>query len=308
MLLRRNALILSNIPLVHADYQPFLVALDKTEDIGVLALDASGGVDHQDADVGSLDGSDRADHRVVFDVFVDLLLLADTGCVDQIEVEAEFVVARIDGVACGTGHIGNDVAVFADEGVDERRFAGVGASHYGESGDILELFVVIGRLREFLDDVVEEVACAVAVGGAYGVGVAEAEAVKFGHIVKPVVGVYLVGYQDHRLARFTQDLSHMVVQIGNAVHGVDHEEDFVGLLDGDVHLLVDLFLEHVVGIDHPSAGVDDGEFTSAPFDLAILAVAGCSGRRVDYGLAGFGQAVEQRGFAHIRAPYYSYKL
>ena len=100
----------------------------------------------------------------------------------------------------------------------------------------------------------------------------------------------------------------MVVEVSHAVHGIDYKKDFVGLLDGQLDLLVDLAFENIVGIHHPSAGVDDGEFTSAPFDLAILAVAGCSGRRVDYGLAGFGQAVEQRGFAHIRTSDYCYEL
>lgn len=114
------ALVLGDVPFVYNYDEPFLVALDKREDADVLCLDAACGVNHEYADVGGLDGADRADYRVVLDILVDLVLLADAGCVDEVEVEAELVVARVDGVACRAGDVGDDVAVLADEGVDQR--------------------------------------------------------------------------------------------------------------------------------------------------------------------------------------------
>ena len=41
----------------------------------------------------------------------------------------------------------------------------------------------------------------------------------------------------------------------------------VGLLDGQLYLLVDFGFEDIVGIHHPSAGVDDGEGTEARKDI-----------------------------------------
>lgn len=46
------------------------------------------------------------------------LFFAYAGSVDQIEVKSKLVIARIDGVAGGSGYIGDDVAVLAYEGVD----------------------------------------------------------------------------------------------------------------------------------------------------------------------------------------------
>lgn len=139
--------------------RPFFVALDEGEDIDVLRFDATGGVDHEDADVGGFDGSDGTYYGVVFDVLVDFVLFAYAGCVDEIEVEAELVVARVDAVASGSGNVGDDVALLADEGVDDRGFAGVGTAHDGKLGYVLEVlrFVLVER-RELADYVVEEVA------------------------------------------------------------------------------------------------------------------------------------------------------
>ncbi len=99
----------------------------------------------------------------------------------------------------------------------------------------------------------------------------------------------------------------MVVEVGGAVHGVDDEEYYLCLLDGEVHLAVDLRLEDVVGVDHPSACVDDGEFDAVPVDLAVLAVACGAGGGVDDGCACLCETVEEGGFAYVGAAYYCYE-
>lgn len=88
--------VFGDIPFVDADHKTLLVALDEAEYIAVLGLYAACGVDHQYADIGCLYGADGAYHGVIFDVFVHLLLLPYAGGVDEIEVEAEFVVSVID--------------------------------------------------------------------------------------------------------------------------------------------------------------------------------------------------------------------
>ena len=250
--------VLDEVPFVDAHHEAFLVALDEREDAYVLGLDAACGVDHEDADVGGFDGAYGADDGIVFDIFLHLVFLAYACGVDEVEVEAELVVARVDGVACGAGDVGDYVAVLADEGVDDRRFAGVGAAYDGKFGYVVELRLGVGvGLGKLFDHFVEEVAGAVAVDGRHGIGVAEPEGVEFGHVVEPVVGVDFVGHEDYGLARFAQDLGDVVVEVGDAVHGVDHKEYFVGLLYGELHLFVDFAFENVVGVDNPTAGVDD---------------------------------------------------
>ncbi len=49
----------------------------------------------------------------------------------------------------------------------------------------------------------------------------------------------------------------MVVEVGCAVHGIDHEKNHVGLLDGEGHLAVDFRFKDVIGIDNPTAGIDN---------------------------------------------------
>ena len=214
----------------------------------------------------------------------------------------------IDGIARGAGDVGHDVAFLADEGVDERRLSGVGASDDRELGDVLLGGSLVVAFRHILHDLVEEVACARTVGARHLHRVAEAELIEFGGIEAGVAHVFLVGHHNHRLLRAAENLGHLVVEVGDAGGAVDHEEDHVGLLDGDRHLLVDLLLEHVVGIDHPAAGVDDREFLAVPVNFAILAVARGAGRVVDNRAAGLRQAVEKRGFSHVRPPYYCYEL
>jgi hypothetical protein len=79
----------------------------------------------------------------------------------------------------------------------------------------------------------------------------------------------------------------MVVEVGNAVHGINDKEDYIGLLDRECYLLVDFAFKYVFGVYYPTSGVYDGKFVSRPFDFAILAVASCAGSAVNDSGAGF---------------------
>ncbi len=100
----------------------------------------------------------------------------------------------------------------------------------------------------------------------------------------------------------------MVVEVCDTVHGIDNEQDFISLLDSHSHLLVDFLFKNIVGIYHPSTGIYNREFPTAPVYFAILAVAGCSRRRVDDGLTSLRQAVEKSRFTHIGPTYDCYEL
>ena len=156
-----HGLLLHQIPLVYHHHQPLGVALYQGEDVEVLPLHAARGVQHQDADVGVLDGADGAHHGVVLQVLVDLILLAYTSRVYQIEVEAELVVTSIDGVARGAGNVGHDVTLLADECIHDGRLAHVGPSHHGKAGHLV-LYRLGGLFAELADEQVQEVARAAA--------------------------------------------------------------------------------------------------------------------------------------------------
>ena len=294
------------VPLIDTDHESLAVALDKAEDVGILRLDASGGVDHQDADIRSLDGADRTDHRIILDILIDLLLLADAGGVDQIEVETELIILMIDRIAGGAGDIGDDVTFLADECIDERRLSGVGTTDDSELGDIIGGFFHVGGVGHLLEDNVEEVAGAGAIGRRDFDGSSEAEGVELGGVEMGVADIILVGNDDHRLLRAAQDGSHLVVEVGDAGGRIDHEEDYISLFDGDMHLLIDLLFEDIIGIDHPAAGVDDRELAALPVDLAILAVACGAGSVIDDGAACLRQTVEEGRLPYIGSPYYCY--
>ena len=113
-------MVVDKIPLVDAYHKPLTVALNQREYIDILSLDAACGIDHEDADIARLYGADRTDHAIIFNILTYLLLLADTGSVDKIEIEPELIVFMIDRIAGGAGDIGDDMPLFANKRVYKR--------------------------------------------------------------------------------------------------------------------------------------------------------------------------------------------
>ena len=85
----------------------------------------------------------------------------------------------------------------------------------------------------------------------------------------------------------------MVVEVRDTIHGIDHKKYFIGLLYGQIYLLVDFRFKYIIGVNHPSAGIDDGEFLAVPVHFAVLAVARRSGGRIHDCRTRFGQSVEK---------------
>jgi hypothetical protein len=85
----------------------------------------------------------------------------------------------------------------------------------------------------------------------------------------------------------------VVVEVGGAVHRVYYKQYNVGLFNGQFHLAIDFSLKDVVGVYHPSAGVDDREFHAVPVYFAILAIASGAGSGVDDCSAALGKAIEK---------------
>ena len=113
-------LVLDKVPFVDTHHKPFLVALNKREYAYILTLYAERGVNHEYTYIRRLDSPYGAYHGVVLYVFVDFVLLTYAGSVDKVEVEAEFIVARVYGVAGSAGYISHNIAVLAYKRVYNR--------------------------------------------------------------------------------------------------------------------------------------------------------------------------------------------
>ena len=123
-----------------------------------------------------------------------------------------------------------------------------------------------------------------------------------------LVVISLVGHHNHGLLAPTQDTSHLQIQIGQTIQHIYHKEDHVSLLNRNMYLLVDLLFEYIFRIDHPSTGINQGEFLASPFHFAILAVACRTRLLVDNRLTCTRQTVEQRGLSHVGPSNYCYNI
>ena len=125
---------LDQVPFVDQNNHTFVVAVGQPKDILHLAIKSTGSVDNQKTDIGIFDGANGTHYRIKLNVFFDLGFAAYSGRIDQFKIKPKTVVNRIDTVSSSSGHIGNDIAFFADKGVDQGRFSGVGASNHRKTG------------------------------------------------------------------------------------------------------------------------------------------------------------------------------
>ena len=210
-----------------------------------------------------LDGTDGAHHGVELQVLRHLVLAAYTGGIDEIEVKAKLVKPCVDTVAGGAGNLGDDVAVFADEGIDDAALAGIGAAYDGKAGDIV-FHILLGLQGQTVEDGVEQVARTATGGGADAEGIAQTEAVELGSLIVFGTVVYLVSHKDYGQLGTAQDERHILVPVGETGLDIYQEEHQIGLFGGDEHLLADGVLEDVVRVDYPSTGIDYRKFFSIP--------------------------------------------
>ncbi len=150
------------------------------------------------------------------------------------------------------------------------------------------------------DDLVEEVARAVAVERRDRNRVAEAETVELEGLEIAAWVVELVREDEHGPPRHAQDLGELLVSRRHARLRVDDEEHEVRFLDRYTRLCSYLCAERsgVGAVD--AARVDEAERRSRPFAEKLLAVAGDAGRLVHDGGARRSEAVDQRRLADVR--------
>ena len=298
---------LDQVPLVDKDHHGAAAVHGHVGDLLVLLGHAHGGVDHQKADVRAVDCLQAADQRVVLDVLVDLAFLAHTGSVYELDLLALPLDHGVDGVARGAGDVAHDGALLVGQAVCKRRLACVGAADDGKRKHALVLVdaVVFGQ---GLDDEVEKVAGAVAVGGRDGHRLAAAQGVEVPQVLVVAGGVVLLVHtQEDGLVDLAHDAGDLLVLVGDANGTVDQEDDDVGLLAGDEGLLADARRKDVLGFDGlDAAGVDELEGAAVPVGVVVRAVAGDAARLVDDGLAGLAKTVDERRLADVRTADNSY--
>ena len=151
------ALVLDEVPFVDHDHQTLVVLLDELEDVHVLRLDTARGIDHEDANVAVLYRADGAHDAVELQIFRNFVLAADACGVNKIEVETEFGIAGINGVAGSAGNLSDDVAVLTDKSIDNARLAYIGTPYNSKAGDVL-VYNLIVFLGQFLHNKIQQVA------------------------------------------------------------------------------------------------------------------------------------------------------
>ena len=210
----------------------------------------------------------------------------------------------IDGVARRAGDVGHDGAIGTQDAVEQRRLAGVGSADDGDVecvGELVgDLVLLLGQQRH---DVIEQVARAMTVEGRERRGLTDAERIELPDVVVLAIGVVeLVHQQKDWLVAALEHAGDRLVLLGDAGAAVDHKQDDGGFLGGGEGLVADGRGKDVVALERlDAARVDDGELAAVPIGRVIRPVARDAARLVDDGVRGLGQAVNERGLAHVRA-------
>ena len=134
-------------------------------------------------------------------------------------------------------------------------------------------------------------------------GLTDAERIELPDAVVLAIGVVeLVHQQKDRLVAALEHAGDRLVLLGDSGAAVDHKQDDGGFLGGGERLVADGRGKDVVALERlDTARVDDGELAAVPIGRVIRAVARDAAGLVDDGVRGLGQAVNERGLAHVGA-------
>ena len=121
-----------------------------------------------------------------------------------------------------------------------------------------------------------------------------AELVKLGRLRIDIIGIALVGEAEDRFADVPQPFGDFLVERRQPSPAIDHEEDHVGLVDGNLDLPFDVGGEVIDVLDADAAGVDELEEAILDVDQGGDAIARDAGGGIDDGDAPAREPVEQR--------------
>ena len=273
--------------------------------MGVLLADALSGIDKQQNDVGVGDGLQGLDDRELLDGLEHLALAAQACRVDELKPLPVLLERHVNRIAGRAGLVERDQTLFTQPGVDEGALADVRPAGHGQpnGGFGCRLhgvgIVVFWKVHQRC---FQQTANPLAVRRRDGMRVPDAQLVelpeqwRFGHPLG------LVGRQHHTLLLGAQEARDVVVVSRQATPHIHHEDHRVGLR----HRLTRLprHLGHHAGglFGFEAAGVDHDELAPAQACIAVVPVTRQAGKVGDDRIAALGDAIEQRGLAHVRPP------
>ena len=142
--------------------EPFTLFDREAGQTPVLRGDADHRIEDEQRDVAARDRFERTQRRVIFDRPMRFGLLAHAGGVDQANGAVMPVQERVDRVARRARNVGDDGALFAEQRVEQRTLADVGAADDRERELVAEHRIRCVR-REQFDDAIEQIAGALTV-------------------------------------------------------------------------------------------------------------------------------------------------
>src|SRR5690606_7475099 len=116
--------------------------------------------------------------------------------------------------------------------------------------------------------------------------------------------VHLIDDDKHGLFAPPEHVGDGIIQIGDTGGYIYHKKDDRGFLNGNHHLLADGRLKYVVRAMHVASRIDNGEFVTRPFALAVMPIACHAAEIVDNCPPAFCQPVIQRRFTDVWPSYY----
>ena len=291
------------VPFVDGDQQRPAALQRKPQHARILFADAVVGIDHEDDDMGGVDGLQGLGDARLLNHIRNLAATAHARGVDQGELAAVARERHEDAVACGARHLARDHPLLTDEPVDERRLTDVRAADDSDADASIGHGVAIddlGRVPSF-EHQIHEVTTAVAVRRGDRMWLTEAERMEIRTSGRRIEPLGLVDREEHGLAGTTQLARHKVILGGETSARIGKEHEHIGFGDGTLGLQAHRLLD-ARGLLDEATGVDDDIGDRPEAAVAVLAIARDARHVRDQGVPGPGQAVEERGLADIRPP------
>ena len=274
-------------------------------DLLVLLGDARRGVEHDEHDVGAVDGAKRSHDAVALDRRIDLSLAAHARRVNEDELRVLRHKVRVDGIARRARDVADDDALLTHECIDERGFADVRTADDGDA-DLIRLFLFLCSCGKERHESIEQIAEVHGVRRRNRHGIAKAEVVELVDVRLLLGRINLVHGQEHGFLRRAQHLADFLIGKRQARTAVDEKEDDVRLLHGDLRLLAHRAQDDIARIEFDASRIDHREFLAEPFGIKVDAVARDARQIIDDGHALPTQFIEERGLAHVRASHDRY--
>ena len=261
-------------------------------------------IDHKYGHIGAVDSAHGANEAVILDVFVDFGPLAQTRRIDDgVELTVVFD-HRVDGIASRARNVAYDGPVTTDEPVGQRALPRIGTTDDGDVDGVDLLFLLHLDIFDMADNLVEKVARPMPMHRRNGPRVTKTQAVKLPNPVFFTGSVHLVDGKHNGLAAALQDASDLQVIGRRSGFSIDQKHDGVRLLGRHDGLVADGLLESVLVAHLDTARIDQREVNAIPIRLMVGAVARYAAHFVHDRVLRTRDAVDERGFAHIRSADY----